>query len=96
MYITLEEAKAHLYVEHNEDDEYIRSLIEVAEENLVHLINRPISEVLKEGQLPAPLKHVLKLLIGKLYAYREGDRPNRIEEAAFTLPSLFMPYRKEV
>lgn len=94
-YITLEEAKAHVVCEHNEDDAYILSLIEVAEANLGYLINRPLEEVLEEGQLPAPLRHTAKMLIGKLYREREGDVQTKTTEVAFTLANLFAPYRRE-
>lgn len=95
MNITLEEAKIHLNVQHDEDDAYIIGLIETAEVNLEHLINRPLSEVAVNGKLPAPLRHAIKMLVAKLYAYREGDKPAKAEEVAFTLSNLFIPYRKE-
>lgn len=94
-YITLEEAKAQVVCEHNEDDAYISSLIEVAEANLQHLINRPLDEVLEAGQLPAPLKHTIKMLIAKLYREREGDVQTRSVEVGYTLANLYMPYRRE-
>lgn len=97
MYITLEEAKAHLNVGHDEDDVYITSLIETAEEQLANCINRPLSEVLKDdGTLPAPLRHAIKILVAKLYAYREGDALGNVRDASFTLANLFMPYRREL
>lgn len=93
--ITLDEAKKHLNVEHNEDDAYIAELIAVAEQTISSLINRPLKDVLLQGELPAPLKHAQKIIIAKLYAYREGDKPGKAEEVAFTLSNLFMPYRAE-
>lgn len=97
MYISLEEAKAHLNVEHDEDDVYITSLIETAEEQLANCINRPLSDVLKEdGTIPTPLRHAIKILVAKLYAYREGDTIGKAQEASFTLANLFMPYRREL
>ncbi len=95
-YVSLEEAKRHLYVEHNEDDEYIFSLIETAEENLSDLINRPLWDVEKSGEkLPAPLKHCVLLLIGNLYANREGTRVGKVQQVPYTLANLYMPFRKE-
>lgn len=97
MYLSLEEAKDHLNVEHDEDDVYIMSLIETAEEQLANCINRPFSEVLKkDGTLPTPLRHAIKILAARLYAYREGDVVGRVQEASFTLANLFMPYRREL
>lgn len=95
MYVALEDAKRHLVVEHNEDDAYIESLIAAAETSVSHMVNRPLSELEVDGELPADLVHAIRIVIGKLYAYREGDVVGRAAEAAFTLASLFLPYRKE-
>lgn len=94
-FISLEEAKAHLVCEHDEDDAYILSLIGVAESNLEHLINQPLDNVLVDGSLPAPLKHCAKMLIGKLYREREGDVSTGSVEVGYTLSNLYMPYRLE-
>lgn len=93
--MTLEYLKKHLNVDHDEDDAYIGSLLEVATSTLEHLLNRPLSEVELNGELPAPLKHSIRMLVAKLYEYREGDKPGKAEEVAFTLSNLFLPYRKE-
>lgn len=95
MYVTLEEAKKHLVVEHDEDDAYIESLIAVAEDTVANFVNQPLADLEKDGSLPASLVHAIKITIGKLYAYREGDAPVRSVEVPFTLAALFMPYRKE-
>ena len=39
-YLTLPEAKKHLNVDHDEDDDFITALIDVAEDVLVGLLNR--------------------------------------------------------
>ena len=94
-YITLEEAKAHLYVEHDADDNYILSCMNSAEANLARLVNRPLSECEEDGVLPADLKHAVLILVGKYYAFREGTNYSKANEAPFTLANLFIPYRKE-
>lgn len=95
MYITLSEAKHHLYVDHALDDPYIESCISAAEDALCGMLNRPLAEVAPDGELPPALKHALKILVGKFYANREGDHYTKAQEAAFTLANLFMYYRKE-
>lgn len=82
-------------VEHSEDDDYIQELIESAEDNLRHLINQPLEDVLIDGRLPPSLMHAIKILVGKFYAFREGDKVGKAEDVSFTLANLFMPYRKE-
>ena len=74
MYVTLKEAKQHLNVEASfeEDDEYIESLIEVAEA----VVSQAVCEELKaledgEGKIPSPLRHAALLMVGNFYANRE-------------------------
>lgn len=97
-YITLEEAKAQVVCEHSEDDDYLLTLIDVAEASLAGSsgINRPLSEVLEEGELPPPLKHAAKLLIGTLYRDREGSyEGGRVVVLPYTIAHLILPYRLE-
>ena len=95
MYITLQDVKAHLYVDYTDEDEYLTHLISVAESSVANLINRPLSDVVVDGILPTPLKHAMLLLVGKYYAHREGEMGKGSMEVPFTLASLFMPYRLE-
>lgn len=71
MYITLEEAKKHLNIndDFTDDDEYILSLINVAENVVQKHIDRELSEF---EELPTPLKQAMLLLIGNYYANRES------------------------
>lgn len=94
-YITLEEAKAQVVCEHDEDNEYLLSLIDVAEATLADMINRPLDDVLVDGALPAPLKHVVKMIVARLYRDREGSVQTMSTEVAFTMANLFIPYRLE-
>lgn len=94
-YITLEEAKAHVVCEHNEDDALILGLIEVAEHSVVDYLNRPLAEVLVGGELPPPIRHAMKILLGNLYLHREGVVQGKVSRVPFTLSHLLMPYRKE-
>lgn len=70
-FVTLEEAKKHLVVEHSDDDLYIESLVDTAEQAIENYLERPLDEILVGGYLPAPVKHCIKLHIGTLYATRE-------------------------
>lgn len=74
MYVTLEQAKKHLNVEEEftEDDAYIISLIEVAEEVVAQAVCRDLKELeAAGGVIPAPLRHAILLMIGNYYANRE-------------------------
>lgn len=95
-YISLEEAKKHLNVDHDEDDDFIIELIDTAEDYLSGLLRRPLVEVEQDsGELPPALRHALRMLVARFYADREGYRVGRVTELAFSLGSLIGRYRLE-
>jgi uncharacterized phage protein (predicted DNA packaging) len=96
-YITLEDLKKHLNVDHSEDDDYIKELSEVAEDAVATYLNRPLTEFVDEsGNLKAAVRHAIRLYVGTWYANRES--------VVFATPSvlphgvcaLLMPLRKFV
>lgn len=97
MYLTVEDLKKHLNVDHSEDDVYIGELAEVAEDAVAEYLNRPIADFVDEnGKLKASVRHAIRLLVGTWYASRES--------VAFATPSvmpdgvyaLLMPLRRFV
>lgn len=97
MYITIEDLKKHLNVDHSEDDVYIEELAEVAEDAVAEYLNRPLTDFVDgEGVLKASIRHAIRLLVGTWYASRES--------VAFATPSalpdgvyhLLMPLRQFV
>lgn len=75
MYIQLDLAKKHLNIEEDftEDDEYILSLIEVAESAVRVHINEDFASIAKKngGCLPPPILQAALLFIGNMYQNRE-------------------------
>lgn len=71
--ITLDEVKIHLNIdkEYTEEDNYLLSLIQVAELQVEQHLNGN-SIVDENGVLLPNLKHAMLLLIGTLYANRES------------------------
>ena len=53
MYLTVEDLKKHLNVDHSEDDVYISELIEVAEDHVATILNAQLSNI-KGGLKPSP------------------------------------------
>lgn len=97
MYLTVEDLKKHLNVDHSEDDVYIGELAEVAEDAVAEYLNRPIADFVDDsGKLKASVRHAIRLLVGTWYASRES--------VAFATPSvmpdgvyaLLMPLRRFV
>ena len=98
-YITLNQAKKHLNIESDftEDDEYILSLIAVAEEAVKVHCNEDFDKLVKkEGCLPAPLLQSMLLMVGNLYQQREvvAAKTNRLPFNYQYLIDLYRNYNR--
>ena len=96
MYITVEDLKKHLNVDHSEDDGYIGELSEVAEDAVAEYLNRPISDFVTDGKLKASVRHAIRLLVGTWYASRESvafASPSVLPDGVY---ALLMPLRRFV
>lgn len=75
MYIQLDLAKRHLNIEDDfiDDDEYILSLIEVAESSVRCHVNDDFENIAEKngGCLPSPILQACLLMLGNLYTNRE-------------------------
>lgn len=75
MYIQLDLAKKHLNIEEDftEDDEYILSLIEVAESAVRVHVNEDFASIAEKngGCLPPPILQAVLLMVGNMYQNRE-------------------------
>jgi len=75
MYIQLYQVKKHLNIDESfrDDDEYLMSLVEVAEKVVERNIDTSL-ELLEngDGEIPSPLTQAMLLLIGNFYANRES------------------------
>lgn len=74
MYISLDDIKRHLIIDHNDDDQYLADLETVAEDAVRRDLNLySLCEIEDEtGMLPASVIQAMLLLIGTLYANRES------------------------
>lgn len=73
-YVSLADAKKHLNLEsgYTEDDAYITSLIDAAEQAISVHINEKLADLADSGgTLPAPLYQGVLLMVGNLYQNRE-------------------------
>lgn len=98
MYIQLDLAKKHLNIEEDfrEDDEYILSLIEVAEAAVRVHINEDFASIAERngGCLPPPILQAMMLMIGNLYQNREiiGSKIHELPYNYQYLIDLFRNY----
>lgn len=101
MYIQLYQVKKHLNIDEDfhDDDEYLMSLVEVAEK----VVERNIDTNLKkledgDGFIPSPLIQAMLLLIGNFYANRESVAFASTSEVPLSynyLIDLYRNYRGE-
>ena len=86
--LTLDEAKLHCRIDHNDEDSLLGALIATATTAVADYLN--VTSV--DDTAPAPVKSAALLLVGALYENREsqGDRPYN-KNPAFEM--LLAPYR---
>lgn len=75
MYIQLYQVKKHLNIDEDfrDDDEYLMSLVEVAEKVVERNIDTKLRQLEDgDGFIPSPLIQAMLLLIGNFYANRES------------------------
>ena len=96
-YLNLDILKKHLNVDSyfHEDDEYISSLGDVAEEMVAtHLDNKlDIITADNDGHLPMPIKHAMLLLVGNLYQNREGIAFTTVNDIPHSYDYLLAQYK---
>jgi len=84
---TVEEAKTHLRVDHDVEDEYIDSLIAAAEDHVSKYLGDDLPD-----PMPNPVKAAVLLLVADLYEHRERQA-DRIFRENKTYDLLLNPYR---
>lgn len=74
MYLTVDDVKRHLIIDHNDDDLYLADLITVAQDAVRRDLNLYSLHDIEDcsGMLPAAVIQAMLLLIGTLYANRES------------------------
>lgn len=93
MIVSLDEAKAHLNVDSDADDEVITSCVEDAEAFIGAYVDCPMTA---EGA-PNPVKRAVKMLAGAMYLNREAgllDPESRTGDAPVDVFDLIAPFRK--
>lgn len=72
-YLTLEMCKKHVYVEHDEDNDYIEQAAEAAEQAVENYLQSPLEDYADDsGAIPRAIIHGMLLFFGSLYASREA------------------------
>ena len=96
MYIQLYEVKKQLNIDEqfHDDDEYLMSLVEVAQQTIEKNIDTPL--ILLEdgdGEIPSPLKQAMLFLVANYYANRESVAYTNVNNVPNSLQYLIDLYR---
>lgn len=96
--VTLDEAKAHLRIDHDAEDELIGTYLAAATQSAADFIHRPIPWTDGEGapvEVPAPVKAAILLILGDLYEHREGRFVGTTPVDNPAVQMLLWPYRMQ-
>lgn len=91
-YLTLEECKAALVVEHNEDDALIMQKAGAAERAVEEYLECSLDRFVENGTLREDIKEGVLLFLGGLYNNREGFSTLNSKETA-SIMALLRPHR---
>ena len=94
-YLTIEKIKEQCVIDADfiDDDTFLESIGNTAEELVAQQIDMPLSEIVAKngGELPAPLEHAMKLIVEYFYNNRGSDE-SQIPEAYFYMCRLYRNY----
>ena len=88
--LTLQQAKDHLRVEVDDDDNVIVDMIEAATAAIADYLNTPLEDL--PAVPPSPVKAAALLLVADLYENREGQTDRQLYQNP-TFERLLNPYR---
>lgn len=95
-FLTLSDIKKHLNVDaaFTDDDNYISSLGDVAEQIVAKHIDNDLENVIafNQGELPQPIIHAMKLFIGNMYMNRESIAFASASDIPLSYEYLLAPY----
>jgi uncharacterized phage protein (predicted DNA packaging) len=98
MYLTLDEIKRQLNIDldYDGDDEILTLMGESAEDIVSNLIDTPLDELAAEnGELPAGVRHALRMLIDWEYSQQRGSSSEAIDipTAIYTILKLYRHFQ---
>ena len=85
--LTLYEAKAHLRIDHNDEDELLQAYMDAAEQSVADYIGIELP-----AAMPAPVRAAILLRVADLYENREAVTDRSLYDNP-TFARLLAPYR---
>lgn len=95
--ISLEKIKRNSRIDGDEEDEFLATIGDVAEEMVSNMIHRTWYEVEADyGRTPAPLVHAVLMLVDHLYTNRSASGPVVLTTVPYGVSDLIRPYKRLV
>lgn len=94
-FLTLEQCKQHVYVDHNEDDALIELYASAAEDSIENYLQLDLEQEYDADTMPRAIISAMLLFFGSLYANREGFTTMTVQPSA-SIIALVKPYKKYV
>ena len=88
--LTLDEAKLHCRIDHDDEDSLLGALIATATTAVADYMNMDADDI--DDTAPAPVKSAALLLVGTLYEQRESQGDRQFYKNP-TFENLLNPYR---
>ena len=85
--VTLNELKAHLRIQTDDENDYLQSLLKMAEASVTDFCGQSFSEA------PEPVRLAILLFAGHHYAQRENGDPSAYNAMMTAFHALLWPYR---
>lgn len=82
-WLTLPEVKAHLRVEHDEEDALIEQMARAAEDYVSQFLNRPVPWADDDGvevEVPASVRAAALMVVSGLYYHRDAQASDAVED----------------
>ena len=93
MIVPLEEAKAHLRIETNEEDEYLTGLIRQAQAAAEDYCRRSFGPDGAGAEAPEPVRLAVLLMVSHYHEYRDSPDSAAYNTMRMAFESLLYPYR---
>lgn len=97
MIVSLEEAKAHLRIQHDEENQLIEGLIQQAQaaaQDFCRVSFEPyLDDEGNEADAPGPVKLAVLLMVGYFYEHREAEDGAGFRTMRRAFMTLLYPYR---